>query len=105
MSAIPTSQNTISFPPDQLRQSGRQISSLSDALNQQLTNEMKKALGDLNGVPASIKTIIEMVLQQVERQLLHLITEHSTMGANLIRAADVMESLDKDVSQGFNRHN
>ncbi len=95
-------QSSISFPLDQLRESARQISSLSDALNQQVANEMRAALGDLSEVPAPIRTIVERLLQQIEQHLLHLIAEHSTMGTNLLRAADVAEMLDRDVSQGFN---
>jgi hypothetical protein len=103
--SIMATPNPISFPLDQMRQNARQISSLSDNLNHQLSNDMRTAIGNLTGVPAPVRTIVEALLQQLEKQLLHLVTEHSTLGTNLLRAADVAEMLDKDVSQGFNRHN
>ncbi len=93
--------SSIKFPLDQLRQSASQISSLADNLEQQVRSEWQKALDSLTDVPAPIKTILDMVFQQLEKDLFHLINEHSSLGSNLARAADVAENLDRDVSGGF----
>jgi hypothetical protein len=94
-------QNAISFPLDQMRENSRQISSLSQNLEQMVRAEWKKGLDSLTDVPAPIKAILEVVFTQLEKDIFHLINEHSSLAQNLARAADVAEMLDKDVSQGF----
>jgi uncharacterized protein YukE len=93
---------TISYPVEEMRQVAQQIGSLSDDL-QQLTDNLWKQIDDaLTNLPAPIKTVLEIVIQYLKRDLNHLLHERSELARNLKRVADLAQQLDQGVSQGFN---
>lgn len=91
----------IGYPVDRIRQVAQQVGALSDDL-QQLTDNMWTVIEDqLGDLPLPIKTILELVIQVLKRDLNHLLNERTTLAHNLSRVADLAEQLDRGTSQGF----
>jgi hypothetical protein len=96
-----SSQQQISFSPEQMRDCAWKITTSAESISQEAMRAWNQTLEELSAAPAPIQALINDVLGQLQKDLTFFLQEESLLGTNLTRVAEIVQQADSGTAQGF----
>jgi hypothetical protein len=94
----------ISLPTSSMRETGQKMLFEANDLVQENVIRYQHIHSTYERLPASLQFPLDNVLSSLQRNLMQVLVLHQNIGKMLIEAAEISETTDSSLAQGFEGH-